>query len=166
MQRLWRAHAADLGPSFYHPQPLTSRDHDLAVVCSGFGELAQMYSAPRAATVQATTDCKLWVMHRAIFTVIKHACAKEAAAERRHLISAMPMLSVLSPVSSCAVPSEQGTGLCYHRESTVSRGRGASPMMPACLDVESYRPTCVYACAPPPHLCHAHAVRAVPGERV
>ena len=78
-------------------------------MCSGFGELALLYSAPRAATVQATTDCKLWVMHRAIFTVIKHACAKEAAAERRHLISAMPMLSVLSPVSvsegavACAV---------------------------------------------------------------
>ena len=68
------------------------------VLCSGFGELALLYSAPRAATVQATTDCKLWVMHRAVYTVIKHACAREAAAERRHLISAMPMLSVLSPV--------------------------------------------------------------------
>ena len=68
------------------------------MLCSGFGELALLYSAPRAATVLATTDCKLWVMHRAVYTVIKHACAREAAAERRHLISAMPMLSVLSPV--------------------------------------------------------------------
>ena len=31
---------------------------------SCFGELALLYSAPRAATVRAATPCKLWVMER------------------------------------------------------------------------------------------------------
>lgn len=40
------------------PPPLAVR--------SGFGELALLYSAPRAASVRATTDCRLWVMERQV----------------------------------------------------------------------------------------------------
>ncbi len=39
--------------------------------CSSFGELALLYSAPRAATVVAAADSKLWVMERAVYTAIK-----------------------------------------------------------------------------------------------
>lgn len=38
---------------------------------SAFGELALLYSAPRAATVVATQPCKLWVMERATYNAVR-----------------------------------------------------------------------------------------------
>ena len=50
------------------PAPLPACPPCLArLACrSGFGELALLYSAPRAASVRATTDCRLWVMERQV----------------------------------------------------------------------------------------------------
>ena len=42
-----------------------------AHVYSSFGELALLYSAPRAATVRSTMACKLWVMQRSVYLAIK-----------------------------------------------------------------------------------------------
>jgi len=38
-----------------------------------FGELALIYGSPRAATVKAKTDCKLWVIDRLTYRNIKMA---------------------------------------------------------------------------------------------
>ena len=43
-------------------EPRTHPHHHRLRSC--FGELALLYSAPRAATVRAATPCKLWVMER------------------------------------------------------------------------------------------------------
>ncbi|CAL8467781.1 g7319 [Coccomyxa elongata] len=63
---------------------------------SGFGELALLYSAPRAATVLAVTDCKLWVMERAVYNAIKITYQEQVAALKRKMVSSVPMLAVLS----------------------------------------------------------------------
>ena len=68
------------------------------VQCSGFGELALLYSAPRAATVRASSPCKLWVMDRAVYNVIKMEATQSTAAHKRKLLNAVPLLSVLSQV--------------------------------------------------------------------
>jgi CRP-like cAMP-binding protein len=67
--------------------------------CSSFGELALLYSAPRAATVRAVQDCKLWVMERLVYTAIKHSYTKQIAKEKKALLDHIPILSVLSPVT-------------------------------------------------------------------
>ena len=35
-----------------------------------FGELAILYTCPRTATIQALTDCRLWVLDRSVFQMI------------------------------------------------------------------------------------------------
>lgn len=65
---------------------------------SAFGELALLYSAPRAATVVALTDCRLWMMERRVYAAIKRTYVEQLAAQKRELVAAVPMLAVLSPV--------------------------------------------------------------------
>lgn len=38
---------------------------------SAFGELALLYSSPRAASVRAASACKLWVMERGVYHAVK-----------------------------------------------------------------------------------------------
>lgn len=70
----------------------------ISMLCSGFGELALLYSAPRAATVRATAECRLWVMERAVYLAVKFAFTKQIAAEKLALVASVPMLSMLSTV--------------------------------------------------------------------
>jgi cAMP-dependent protein kinase regulator len=38
-----------------------------------FGELALMYNTPRAATIEATSDCKLWCLDRITYrSIVQH----------------------------------------------------------------------------------------------
>ncbi|EFN52025.1 hypothetical protein CHLNCDRAFT_54794 [Chlorella variabilis] len=64
---------------------------------SGFGELALLYSAPRAATVKATADGKLWVMERTVYAAIKRTDQQQVAAEKARLVEQVPLLAVLAP---------------------------------------------------------------------
>ncbi len=64
-------------------------------LCSGFGELALLYSAPRAATVKAARDCRLWVMERAFYSAIKLAHTEAAHQQKRALLDGVPLLALL-----------------------------------------------------------------------
>lgn len=64
---------------------------------SCFGELALMYNAPRAATVRAKTNSKVWVMHRAIFrSTVQSVTAGQLSKYSEFLAS----VDLLSPLSS------------------------------------------------------------------
>jgi len=58
-----------------------------------FGELALLYNAPRAATIQADTECQLWVLDRKTFNNI----VKDASQNRRNkyeqFLSTVPILT-------------------------------------------------------------------------
>lgn len=64
-----------------------------------FGELALMYNMPRAATVQAETDGRLWAMDRQTFRkiVLKNAYKKRQMYES--LIDSVPMLKTLEVIN-------------------------------------------------------------------
>ena len=76
-----------------------------AYVCdySSFGELALLYSAPRAATVKAVTACQLWVMDRAVYVSVKQRHQRQMTEDKRKAVGQVPMLAVLSQV--CTVIS-------------------------------------------------------------
>ncbi|GMH33824.1 hypothetical protein BSKO_01658 [Bryopsis sp. KO-2023] len=63
---------------------------------SGFGELALLYSAPRAATVKTVMPCKLWVMERTIYNTVKHNFDQQMIKERKELVEKVPLLQMLS----------------------------------------------------------------------
>lgn len=46
----------------------------------------------------AVTDCKLWVMERAVYNSIKRTYQEQVAALKRKMVSSVPMLAVLSEV--------------------------------------------------------------------
>lgn len=64
---------------------------------SAFGELALLYSSPRAATVRSTSPCKLWVMERGVYHAVKRNFTHEAFAARHKLLDNIPPLRNLSP---------------------------------------------------------------------
>ena len=66
--------------------------------CSAFGELALLYSAPRAATVRSVTACQLWVMDRAVYVTLKQRYLKQLQEDKRWAVAQVPMLAVLSQV--------------------------------------------------------------------
>ncbi len=84
-------------------------------LCSGFGELALLYSSPRAASVLAITDCKLWVMERTVYLAIKRTYQEQLAALKRKMVASVPILAVLSEVrltpTSCVGACKVAEGL-------------------------------------------------------
>ena len=72
--------------AFYHPN---NKGHP------GFGELGLLYNKPRAASVIAVTDCKLWTVDRSTFT--KYIMASmEAKKALKRLLRTVPLFSCLS----------------------------------------------------------------------
>ena len=63
---------------------------------SGFGELALLYDAPRAATVKSTTPCKLWVLYRKVYNAVKRTYDQKLFKEKLQLLSAVSILSSLN----------------------------------------------------------------------
>lgn len=70
---------------------------------TGFGELALMYSAPRAATVKAAESGRLWVMERSVYAAVKLTESQELRKQKRELLDKVPMLAVLAPEHKSAV---------------------------------------------------------------
>ncbi|GAX72756.1 hypothetical protein CEUSTIGMA_g212.t1 [Chlamydomonas eustigma] len=63
---------------------------------SAFGELALLYSAARAATVTASTQCRLWVMERQVYNTVKRNFTQVQNAERHKLLESVTSLKHLS----------------------------------------------------------------------
>ena len=62
----------------------------------GFGELALMYNAKRAATVKASTDCTAWALDQHTFKVVVMSAAVEHRKQVEKFLSNVPLLSSLS----------------------------------------------------------------------
>ncbi len=63
---------------------------------ASFGELALLYSAPRAATVRSTAPCALWVAERAVVMRLKRQAAERAVGVKMELIECVPMFGCLT----------------------------------------------------------------------
>lgn len=63
---------------------------------SAFGELALLYSAPRAATVRTTTPCRVWVMERSVYNAVKRNFTQETSVEKHRLLENVPGLKNLT----------------------------------------------------------------------
>jgi len=72
----------------------TIRRHEIGAGVA-FGEISVLYASPRSATVRAKTDCRLWVMERAVYKGIVTAYAKRTRNEMFTLMESVPALSVL-----------------------------------------------------------------------
>ena len=57
-----------------------------------FGELALLYNAPRAATIQADTECFLWVLDRQTFNHIVKDASQNKRAKYEKFLSTVPIL--------------------------------------------------------------------------
>jgi len=62
---------------------------------SGFGELSLLYRAPRSATIKATTDVKLWVLHSKVFNQIQRKWQEKENQKRMELINSVKMMEDL-----------------------------------------------------------------------
>lgn len=62
----------------------------------GFGELALMYNAPRAATCRAKSQCKLWTLDRKSFKVIVVGATILKREKYVEFLSTVPILSTLT----------------------------------------------------------------------
>lgn len=63
---------------------------------SSFGELALMYNAPRAATVQAKVDCKVWVMDRRTYRHLLSAANDKKLKEYESFLKTVQLLAPLT----------------------------------------------------------------------
>lgn len=63
---------------------------------SAFGELALLYSAPRAATVTSTSPCKVWVAERRVVATIRRHYAEKAVAVKLELLEKVPIFGVMT----------------------------------------------------------------------
>ncbi|OQR95727.1 cGMP-dependent protein kinase [Thraustotheca clavata] len=73
-------------------------DVHVGEVCAGghFGELALIYDAPRAATVIATTDCRLWALGRNEFRIIQAQSSMESLTKRSEWLQKVPLFAGLT----------------------------------------------------------------------
>lgn len=63
---------------------------------NSFGELALMYNAPRAATVKAASQCKLWCLDRLAFKVIMLETAVSKNSERADFLTKVKIMETVS----------------------------------------------------------------------
>lgn len=61
-----------------------------------FGELALMYNAPRAATVRASVESKVWVIHRSLFRSTVRDVSDQTFKQYGEFLKSVPLLAPLS----------------------------------------------------------------------
>lgn len=87
-----------------------------------FGELALLYGAPRAATVRASKECKLWSLDRAHYVAIKRRF-QEALAERvRDLVESVNLFQGLSPEHKATIADALKCEVFEKDDVVVSEG--------------------------------------------
>jgi cAMP-dependent protein kinase regulator len=84
---------------------------------SSFGELALLHNAPRAATVIATSDCKLWALDRVSFRKIVLA---NTASKRNMYGEFLREVSILKPLSDAELLRlSDALGSCTYQAGEV-----------------------------------------------
>jgi len=87
-----------------------------------FGELALLYSAPRAASVVSITSCKLWYITRDIFNnLVKNAMALEKEAYEAFL-TRVPLLQALNEVEINKIVDSLKVKNCEEGDLIIKRG--------------------------------------------
>jgi hypothetical protein len=71
-------------------------------VCSTFGELALMYNTTRAATIKASSECKLWVLDRHTYRAIKVSGGRTCSGGAYRLLIDLPGMRCLQVVNQKA----------------------------------------------------------------
>lgn len=97
MKRPWRAYARPCSlVCAIRTAHALARSNGAPPACSYFGELALLYDQPRAATVKATSKCKLWVMDRAVYHAIYQQEMRALHDGKLALVQSMPLFKPLS----------------------------------------------------------------------
>ena len=71
---------------------------------AAFGELALLYNAPRAATVRAVGEVKLWALDQNTFRYSMRKQTTETRSQNTEWISKVPLLADLTEVEKCRSP--------------------------------------------------------------
>jgi cAMP-dependent protein kinase regulator len=110
----------------------------LVLTCNegdSFGELALMYDAPRAATVSAKTDCRLWAMDRETYKNVMMSSMMDKRSRYSKFLENVPFMETLdkyerSKVADFLVPRQYRCGDVIVRQGDsgdeffiVSKGR-------------------------------------------
>jgi CRP-like cAMP-binding protein len=61
-----------------------------------FGELALLYSCPRAATIRAVDACSMWTLERGAYVSVKRTYQQQLALKKRRLVDSVEILAPLS----------------------------------------------------------------------
>lgn len=88
----------------------------------GFGELALLYNAPRAATIKAKTDCVVWKLDRDTFNHI----VKDAAAKKRekfeNFLASVKILNSMDPYERSQIADALISEVYLKGDSIIKEG--------------------------------------------
>nr|BAN64354.1 cAMP-dependent protein kinase regulatory subunit, putative [Babesia bovis] len=118
----------------------TEQVHDLGTAGEGgcFGELALMYNAPRACSVVAETDMKLWSLDRSTFNhIVRNAVIKKRE-KYDSLLQSVALLSNLDPYDRCRLADALTEKTFVDEDIIVEGDKGTSVFMILEGNAEAY----------------------------
>lgn len=89
---------------------------------NSFGELALLHNAPRAATVVATSDCKLWALDRVSFRKIVMSNTASKRTMHSAFLREVPILKPLSDYELSKISNALGSRLFDTGDTIVKEG--------------------------------------------